>query len=278
MRVCLGLVMAVVLGFVGTLRAAPVDLKQVDGNAKWVVHVDLDAGRGSTVLMNAYQFLLEKHPEAEIILAKVREDGKFDPGDLHGITFYGDQFQKEQGVAIVNAKVDEQVLLEKVKNALDHRVSTYGKHELHTWTHAKGSRHERSMTGTFFKPDLLVFGSSADQVMAALDVLDGTKPNVADQTASLAGAIPDGTVVFVGARDLTALNLPPHLPLAHVAKQVDSLVLTLGENAGKASLQATLNVQQPDVAELLKSVVEGFARPPRCRVTRIPRLERSLMR
>ena len=263
MRVCFGLAIVAVLGFAGLLRAEPLDVKQINADAKWAVHVDFDAARGSTVLQNAYQLLSEKHPELEQRLGEAREKWQFDPAGLHDVTFYGEQFKKHEGVAIVHATVNEQALLEKAKQAPNHQVSNHGKYELHTWTHAAGSKHERSMTGTFFKPDVLVFGSSEAEVGAALDVLDGTKPNVADKLPSLVGTIPPGTILFAGARDVSEINVPAKSPAAPVAKQADSLLLSIGENDGKSFVSAMLNVKQADAAQQLKTIVEGLARQPR---------------
>ena len=35
--------------------------------------------------------------------------------DLHGVTIYGQQFKHGEGVAIVHAKVNQELLLEKAK-------------------------------------------------------------------------------------------------------------------------------------------------------------------
>jgi hypothetical protein len=259
MRVCLGLAMAAVLGFAGLLRAAPLDLKQVGADAKWAVHVDFDAARASTVLKNVYPLIAKQHPQIEEGLAKLRQEWQFDPGaDLHGVTFYGQRFKQGEGVAIVHAKMNEQLLLEKAKQAPGHQVSNHGKYELHTWSQAEGSKRQRNMTGSFFKPDVLIFGGSEAEVAAALDVLDGTKQNFADKEPSLAGEIPAGTVLFAGARDLSEIKLPPNSPAESVLKQSDSLVLSIGEHEGKAFLAGSLNVKKADVAEGLKAIVEGF--------------------
>ena len=115
-------------------------------------------------------------------------------------------------MAIVHAKVDQQLLLEKAKQAPDHQASTYGKHELHTWLHAKGSKHERSMTGTFLqarRPDLRRLGRRSE---AALDVLDGKKPSLADKDSPLAAAIPPGTSFVAGRRNWPTPNCPASRP------------------------------------------------------------------
>ena len=91
------------------LEAAPLDFKQVAGDAKWVGHVDVDAMRESKVVQNAYHRAQEKHPH----MAMGFEFGSKMLGmdvrsDLHGITVYGKEVGKETGVMLVNAKVDRE--------------------------------------------------------------------------------------------------------------------------------------------------------------------------
>jgi hypothetical protein len=259
MRVCLGLAMAAVLGLVGILRAAPLDVKQIGADAKWAVHLDYDAAKMSTVLQKAYPLVSKQHPQIADGLAKLRDQWQFVPDtDLHGVTFYGNQFKPGEGVAIVHAKVNEQLVLDKAKQAPGHQVSSHGKYELHTWTHAEGSNRERTMTGTFFKPDVLVFGNSEAEVKAAIDVLDGTKPNIADQVPSLAGMIPAGTVLFAGGRDLSEIKQPADSPVAPLAKQAESLLLAVGEREGKAFVSGTLDFKEAENAEQWKAVAEGL--------------------
>jgi hypothetical protein len=255
MRGTLGLAIAALLGFVTVVRAEPLDLKQVAADAKWAAHLDVDALMASSMVQKARQEVLKKHPEAEQHLAMIRNICKFDPTkDIHGITIYGRQIKKDTGVAIVRAKVDQNMLLEKAKLAPEHRVSTYGKYELHSWIHAKGSKHERGMTGTFYKPDVMIFGASADEVMAALDVLDGAKPNFAAKGPSPCSSIPSGAVLVAGVTSLADANLPCKSPLV---KQVDSLGIAMGENQGQVFFAAKLAVKQAEIAQQMKAVVEG---------------------
>ena len=90
--------MVAVLGFAGILRAEPLDLKQVDADAKWAVHVDLDAARASTVLQNAYQLPVGETPgnRTERLAEAPRKVAIRSRADLHGVTFYGQQFKKRR--------------------------------------------------------------------------------------------------------------------------------------------------------------------------------------
>jgi hypothetical protein len=255
MRVYLGLAMAAVLCIAGSARAEPLNLNQVAEDSKWVAHLDVDAMRTSSVVQKAHEMIKKNHPEAVQHLARVREMWKFNPcTDLHGITICGSQLKRHTGVAIVHAKVDQQVVLEKAKQAPEHRVSTYGSHELHTWIHAKGTKMERAMTGTLYKPDVLVFGGSTADVMAALDVLDGKKPSLAGKSSPLAGPVSPGTIFTARAVGLADADLPCKSPLV---KQIESLSLAIGENQNESFIESKIAAKQADVAEQLKSVIEG---------------------
>jgi hypothetical protein len=251
-----GLVMAIVLVCAGAIRAEPLDWKQVAADAKWVAHADFDAMRASTVAMKANEQFKNYCPEPEKHLAKFREIWKLDPiKDIREITLYDTQIKKGQGVAIVRAKVDPQHLLKLAETAPDHKTTAYGKYELHTWLHAKGTKHARNMTGAFFKPDVLVFGSSVAEVTAALDVLDGKTPSLAGKDSPLAGAVAPGTIFMARAVGLAGADLHAKSPLV---KQIESLSLALGENQGEIFLDAKTVVEKPEVAEQLKTVVEGI--------------------
>ena len=256
MRVYFGAAVAIVLGLAASARAEPLNLNQVAADAKWVAHIDVDAVHASTVAHKALEQMEQKHPEMTEHLAKLKEVWKFNPRtDLHGVTIYGTQIKKDTGVAIVNAKVDKQLLLDKAKQAPDYKMITRGKYELHTWTHSKGAQHGRSMAGAFYKPDVLVFGASADEVAAALEVLDGTKPNIAAKSDSpLVGNVPAGAILVARAVDISEAKLPHSHPLA---KQIDTLALAVGENKSESFLEARVTVKQADVAQQVKAIVDG---------------------
>ena len=255
MRIRLVLAVAVVLGLASLVQADPVNLQQIAADAKWAAHLDVDALMASDVPQKARQLLLEKHPEAEQHLAMVCSVWNFDPRtDLHGITIYSAKIKRKTGVAIVHANVDQELLLEKAQQAPNHQATTYGKYELHTWDHGIGSKHERAMTGVFYSPDVMVFGASPEEVKAALDVLDGTKPNISSKESGLTLSIPPGAVLVAGAIGLTETDLPCKSPLA---KKTDAVVLAIGGDQGDVYLVGQLIAKEAEVAQQVKTVLDG---------------------
>ncbi len=257
MRKTLGLAFAVVLGLASVAQAAPIDLQRISADAKWAVHLDIDALRATSVAQKVAAKVQEKHPEIQGHLAMVQAVARFNPcTDLHSVTIYGRQIKPNAGVAIVHANVDKALLSDKVKMAPEYRMSNYGKYELHNWVHAKGSKHERAMTGAFYKDDVLLFALSADEVMAAIDVLDGKKPNFSGkETGLLTGsALPSGAILVAGAIGLDSVDLPCKSPMA---KQISSLVLVTGEDQSNLFVQGQLVVKDAETAKQIKSVADG---------------------
>ncbi len=250
----IGLALTAVLGLAGMAQAEPLNLKQVPADAKWLVHVDVDAMRTSTVVHKAFEKCMAMCQDAEKHLNKVRDATGMDPRkDLHGATFYGKQVGKHRGVAIVHAKADPRLLLKKAEQAPDHKVTEYGSFKLHSWTR-KARGHTHTATGTIYKPDCLVFASSIEELKNALDVLEGKSASVGSDSPLADAATPAGTILAIRATGLAGVELPCKSP---VVKQMESVRAVIGENDGRSFLQAKAVTTTPEVAGQVKTVIEG---------------------
>jgi hypothetical protein len=252
MRV-LVMAMAVVLSLATLGQAEPLALKQVAADAKWVMHVDVDAMRESTVVQKAYQKCLEMHKDAEkkmdAVCGMVGMDLK---KDLHSATVYGKDTNKEHGVMIVHADVNQKLLLEMVAKAPDHKSATYGSYELHTWTHKGWKKESRMVVGTFYKPNVMVFAGCDEIVKAALDVLDGKSAGITGSESPLAGRTLPGSIFVARA---SAIDPKTRCP---VLKQAESFRVALGENGGESFYRARLVMKSAEAIDQVKAITEGF--------------------
>jgi len=250
------MIVAAVVTLAAAAQATPMNPKQVSADAQWVVHMDVDAMKASSVVQKAYAKHLETHPGAEQHLDMLSKVIGMNPTkDLFAVTMYGTQLKPHTGVMMIQAKVDHEPLLAKVKIAPDYRESTYGKHTLYTWTHAKGSKHEHSVTGAFRKPNILIVGHLASDVMAALDVLDGKIPSLGGSKSPLAAKVPAGTILLGRAVGLKHAKVPCKSPLV---KQSEAMCLAMGENDGTSFLAAKLTTTSSETAEQIKTILEGL--------------------
>lgn len=248
----LGVAVAIVLGLGALAPAAPLDSKHVAADAKWVMHLDVDAVRASSVVQKGYHKCMEMHKEAAQHLDTVRDIIGMDlRTDLHGITCYGPQVGKRQGVLIVLADMNQQSLVDKAKLGPDHLVTKHETYELHSWTHKKGDKQHHA-TGAFFSSKVLVFGGSVEEVKAALDVLSGKSPSLAGKPSALDGDIAPGTTFLHRAMDVGANTK------CTVAKQVQSYRAAMGENNGESFFRARLPMNTSESAEQVKAIMVGF--------------------
>ena len=248
----LSVAVAIVLGWGALAQAAPLELKQVCAGAKWVMHLDVDAIRASSVVQKGYDKCMEMHKEAAQHLDTVRDMIGMDlRTDLHGITCYGPQVGKRKGVLIVLADMNQQLLVDKAKLGPDHMVTKYEAYELHSWTHKKGEKQHHA-TGAFFTPKVLVFGGSVEEVKAALDVLSGKSPCLAGKSSALDGDIAPGTTFLHRAIDVGATTKCP------VLKQAQSYRTCMGESNGQSFFRARFIMNTTESAEQVKAILDGF--------------------
>ncbi len=255
MRIGMGcaVVLSLVLGTVVRTQAGPFDPKQVPADAKWVAHVNYDAMKESVVVRRAWEKLLDRHPDADQKLDQAKDDWGINlKEDLHGTTIYGKTIGKHEGVMIVQAKVNKKVLLEKAEKAPDHKVTKAGDYDIHSWTHKDPHHGARTVFGAFHGDNAVVFASSADELKAALDVLDGKGATMPEEGAK---RIPPGTILGGWVSGLAEAQLPVKAPLA---KQVNWHAFVLGENNGQSFFHSVTVMTNEDVVGQVKTILDGL--------------------
>jgi len=242
-----------VLTLLATLgQAAPLDSKGVATDAKWVVHIDVDAVHSSLVVKRAFETCPLLKNESGKHFDKIREMMGVDlRKDLHGITLYGRDTDKTHGVAIVFATVNQKLLLEKAGKATDHKVTQHGKIDIHSWTQKCGPK-THTAAGAFYKPDVLVFAASVEGVATAIDVLSGKSPGITDPKSPLGGRVDAGSSILVRA---IAIRPDTRCP---ILKQAQSFSVALGENDGKSFYHASLVMKSPEAAAQVQAINDGF--------------------
>ena len=133
--------------------------------------------------------------------------------------------------------MDQQRLLTLLGRAPGHRTSSYGDHTVHHWTQDKGKPTEHAVSGCFYGPAVAVVGRDAEEVQAALDVLDGNAPNLAESDSQLKQEVPPGTVFEARAVELAKAGLPFRSP---IVRKTELLAAALGEDHGEVFIQARL--------------------------------------
>ena len=177
---------AVIVLSAGFVSAGPIVPKDVGADAKWFGHVDFEA----LLSMKLVQHLKDQcpiHKQFQAKMEKLAEKLGMNPmEDISGATLYSNRYGEKVGVCLIYVtKLDREKMLSLLKEKHpDHKTSEYGSRTLYMWT-VKHQGKEMNLTGTFASDKLVVIGADAEQVQAALDVLDGKKPGLAEDAPLL---------------------------------------------------------------------------------------------
>ena len=232
------------------VQAAPLDSRQVCANARWLVHVDVDAMRESTLVEKAYLAGSQQWAELEAWLAIACDQVAVDPRfDLYGITMFGTKLGKLEGVALIHAKMRPEVMIARAKEETGYRSTPYGQREIHSWTDG-----QNCVAGAFQAPSLLVVARTDKEVQHALDVLDGKAACLAGKSSAGVGAAPKGTMLQAWVQGLADTPLPVKSP---AIKKSQALSLLVGENAGEVVASARLVMETGSIANKVLAVLEG---------------------
>lgn len=239
----------------GTARAEPLDPKQVPADAKWVLHVDMDAVRQSKVWgmvlgranREAGGQLQQKLDAAATLL------GSRFPEDLHGVTLLGRGFTEESGVMLVHANMDRQKLAALVKLNPGYATSAYGDHEISKWTDEKKGH---TMYGSFAGDRRLVLGRSQEQVQAALDVLDGKGKALAAESLLASAGKGAGAMIYLAGDTLAELQKKQGA--SPILAQVNSAWLTIMEGDADLVVKGSVNAKSAEAAKQMQATLDGI--------------------
>jgi len=255
-RTARGFCAALAIGFCipGFAPAAPLDLALVPGDARWLMHVDMEAARGSVVLQKSWDKAKTMHPHLEQMSAMAAGMIGTDPRkDLRDVTIFGTDLDKTQGVMVLRGRMNRALLEKMVEKAADHKTMEHRGHVMHAWTQKRhmGCCPAGSMAGAFFKDDCLVLARSEAAVKGALDTLDGITA-AAGEKSPLAGRVRPGSIMVARA---AAIDPKTRCP---VLKSADGFRVAIGELDGKSFYRAKLDMKSAAAAGDARGVVAGM--------------------
>ncbi len=259
------------LAIAGLVWAEPLDQRSVSADAKWLVHIDLDALNTAKVFQPLRKELLAEpsiQREIERIQAAI---GTNPTEDVHGVTLYGTEYTS--GVVILRAKANVEKIRGLLQEKPDYSVSSFGTRRLHSWTDHGGTPRETRVTGCFFEPGVIVFGRDAAEVRAALKVLDGKSAALAGSDSPLAEEMAKGTIVqarAIGLADAQDVFRSPLIKLAEVFS------ISAGEDQDTVFLKASVTAKTSEMASDMRDATRGLLFMAKLQVKNDPEIMRIL--
>lgn len=233
------------------VQAAPFDSKLVPADAKWVLHVDMDAARG-TRTWDTIKEHLEHDANYQSKLAEVKTlTGMQFPQDLHDVTLFGASAQEEAGVVLIHAKIDKEKTMTALQLNSAYGSQPFGEYQVVTWDD-KGKK----MFGAFHDESTVIIGRSAENIQGALKTMDAKAPSIETGSALTAGGKPQ-LLLYVAAKGLPELkqNGQPRSP---IIADLENAWISLSEKGEDALLQASVMSKTAEAAEQMRTALEGI--------------------
>lgn len=280
LRIC-ALVFACTVVTTTTAKAETLDPAKVPQNVKWVVHVDYDA-LTDTKLM---KLVREQHAEKiqEIRNWMQAKLGVNPQEELHNVTLFGESYDRHQGTGIVCADFNRKKVEEQFASKVDVKKTESHDCTFYTWdmeknkTHdhgpnrttevnrdsaagnkevSKGSYEDSKVTAVLVDDKTMVFAPSVERAQAIVKLTKGEGKGVDGKNSKLIAKIPKDAFFFGSAVDLNEIKR--NEGLFPVLRQHSFVMWSIGEREGKVFEALTLTGQNEEVAEQMKSGLEGL--------------------
>ena len=151
-----GLMISLGFACAAPVSGEPLEPGHVASDAKWVMHVNFDAFRETTLARHLRETVYKK-PQSQKYFEWVRDRYGIDlREDLHGLTLYGVDFKPHQGVAVLLADYDREKVLDVIQDEPGYKSSEHGDYTLHTWAmhhHKMHGKHGDCKQGKCKKDD-----------------------------------------------------------------------------------------------------------------------------
>jgi hypothetical protein len=241
----------------GMARAGALDPKYIPADAKWLVHVDVDA----LLKSQTYAMVIKEveQSQGKDFLKQLAQYGEAIgtriPDDIRDATLIGNGFDEKSAVLVVHAKMDKDRLIGMAKVMKEYTSSAYGGKEISNLpVNIDGDA--GTVSGTLLADDVLVLARTPKQVERMIDLSAG-KEKPAPAGNILAKGVDGAEVMIYLAADSFA-EVQKQYPVSPILGQVSSARVGLSEKADDVVIKAILDMTSDDVAKQGKGALEGL--------------------
>ena len=238
-------------------RAAALDPTRVPADAKWVVHLDLDAIRDGKTLdvvrstMTAHE--LERIRFGMTMLQQYV--GLSVERDLHDVTLFASDFTPTSAVVVANAKLPQQRLVGFLSRRPEFKQESVDGREIMSWS---DDRSGRTNFGVFYDENTTLVSGSKEALQSAMKMLGGDGGKSISADGVLAKAAEKGTIMFVWGEKLSELAKLDRTQSPLVEKMQSGWMMIKQGEAGGLNMQTQVTAVDEESAKEMKKVIDGI--------------------
>ncbi len=231
--------------------ADPLDPRQVPAEAKWLIHVDMDAARPTKTWDALYTRLINDDMFQQKVGQIEQLTNMQFPRDVHDITIYGREAGDEAGVVVLHGNIDRNRTLGFLQLNETYSEKAYGERRIVAW-----QDQEKKLYAAFFNESTVVVGRSEANIQAGLDVMDSKIESI--KAGPLGAGSKPQMLAYVAVRELSRWKQKAGEAQSPVVKQIQGGWLSLNETDGNAVLHASLSADNSEVADQLQTILRGI--------------------
>jgi hypothetical protein len=156
--------------------------------------------------------------------------------------------------SVVNAKIDETVLVSFLKKNETHEEIAYAGKTIHKWTDKKKNKPAASC---FYDDKTILLAVTVDLVKGGVDVLGGRSPSLAGGTSDLTVPDPSGDVILLTYARGCEGKLSRHSGAA-MAGNVDTVAFAAAESDGNLLLECEVGGATAEKTSHIENMVRGM--------------------
>jgi hypothetical protein len=244
----------------GPAGAGELEPSELAPDANWVVHLDQEALRSSSI--------------GQLVLAELEKQGLtqkldsfatvfgFHPiDDIRDVTVYGVGQDQEKAVVLADARFNQDKLVALVRMNPQHQEIPHGNTTIHRWlqedkdnTGEDGEPATKMMYGCIHDGRVVVLSAGLDAVKKAADILSnaaaGAPAELAERASTRQGTFFQVIGTGVGA-------MLGNEPKAAVLREAEALTLAAGDDEGQWFVEVALEGKSVEVAQNMAKMLEG---------------------
>ena len=237
-----------------SIVSKPLNLEQVADDANWLMHVDFDSARASSIgsfIMDE----IESKSEAVERMAEAKAAYGVDPKGFSGLTMFGSGEHKK-GIAIMSGGLDPEKMTTFARKNDTFETIRVGKNEIHSLN--QDSRHP--MAFATLKNGVIVGGPDADYVRQGIKLAKGKGASRGPIAllGDLRQIVEDpGFIAYVDVAKASAHHDLDRHGMG-MAKKVKSMGMVVGEADGLLKMVAVVVAEDEETAAQMEGMVNGM--------------------
>lgn len=241
----------------GAVLAGKLETSRVSAKAKWVVHLDVQGMLASQFGQDILKEIEARGKEKDI--AAFTGKAGFDPTkDLRGITLWGETYEADGGVGVIDGKFDREKLLGLLTENAGHREAKHGDYTLKRWTQKPENALDDGVRwGTFWSDDVVLITRDQKILENAIDTLKNSTATMAGRTGGvLAREASKGAFLGIAGTEIKTAAAAAKRP--ELAKKLSAGFAELGEVDGTMFLSISVTAVTETDGEEFRQMLQGM--------------------